>query len=515
MAGSGQKQGTTTTAGSSTFLSRQGSEDAQLEKKRRAGIREALLVEARQKFLESAPTPAASGYSRQLQALETGVNEYLKRNPSYNNRVVVLKPDEFDVAMALSTSKDVVQQSKDAVQLMLKRQGIEPDAAMLAGIAAHMSYGYDTKFGLSGYTQDAETQPNVGPGKVSVIVPNSNHADPSPVPGFSRKDNVDFFNRHETWHVKDSWYDMARFSPKALAGAQEWNAVTLSTNAEAREAYSTQMRKEALGDVGALGDMIRESAKTTAMISNVISYRQADPFDVLHLSSPVLEGLKSEIDKMGVEKFRKLDEKKTREFYHDVVEKYGISAKALKQAADCEVSGDDGMRAKLASSSDPDAKKAAQLLKLKNADPAAEDSDIPLTPAQEKTKAELDRYNPARALENRAFADGGRITPETLIGAYGKLKEELRQKAIKFPDNELYPLEMTKLQQTFVEMVRTTDYVAMNRRHAHEVEGDLPAQLQSRFAAPPAPAAAVEAAPKDGATAIAVKKPPAKPPTQP
>ncbi|TAL31193.1 MAG: hypothetical protein EPN97_11450 [Alphaproteobacteria bacterium] len=505
MAGSGtpKNQDATTAGVGSSFLNKQQGEDAKIEKARREGIRNALLEETRKKFLEA--PPAASGYSRQLQVLENGVNEYLKRNPSYNSRVVVLKPDEFDVAMALGMS------SKDAVQQMLKRQGIEPDAPMLAGIAAHMNYGYDTKFGLSGYTQDAETQPNVGAAKVSVIVPNSNHADPNPVPGLSHRDNVEFFNRHETWHVKDSWYDMSRFSPKAQAGALEWNAVTLGAGAEAREAFSTQMRKEALGDVGALGDMIRENKKTTAIIDNVIAYRQADPFDVLHLSSPVLEGLKSEIDRMGVEKFRKMDEKNVREFYHTVVEKYGVSANAVKKAADCEVSGDDGMRAKLASSPDPDSKKAAQLLKLKNADPAQEDSDIPLTPAQEKIKAELDRYNPARALENRAFTDGGKITPETLIDAYGKLTEELRQKTLKFPDSELYPLEMTKLQQTFVDMVRHTDYVAMNRRHGHEVEADLPAALQSRFAAPVAPVATAEAAPKEEAVTVTGKKTVPKP----
>jgi hypothetical protein len=505
MAGSGTKNQNTPSAAGSTFLPKQGSssEEAKAERRRREGIRDALLAQAREKFGQE--TPPTTGYTQQLQQLETGVNDYLKRNPALNSRVVVLNPDEFDVAQALGIP------SREAVRQMLKRQGVDAEAPMLAGLAGHMSYGFDTKFGISGTAQDAETELNVGAAKTSVIVPNSSHADPNPVAGFSYRDNIEFFNRHETWHVKDSWYDKNKFSRPAQALALEWNAEALSSNPEAREAFAMQLRKEALGDVGAIGDMIRESKKPISAIDNLVAYRKADPFDTLHLSSPVLEGMKRDIEVMGVEKFRRMSEKQVREFYHGTVEKYGMTGNAVKRALDIDALQDNGLRAKAASSPDPDTQKAVAFVKLKNADPAPEPSDIPLTPAQEKVKAELERYNPARLLEGKAFAAAGKITPETLVAAYSVLSEELRQKALKNPDSELYPLEMTKLQQGFVDMVRTTDYVAINRRHGYDIEKDLPEQLQSKFAVP----AKVENPAIPEATASAGKKPAPKPVTQP
>ena len=481
------------------------SEDARVaEKKHRELVNSGLVKMAREQFEQADPLKDA-GYTRQLQAMEKDLNDYLRRNPSFNLHAVVLHPDEFDAARALGMGP------QEAVKVMLNRQDLKPDAYMLAAIAKHMNFGYDSKFDLSGFTQDAETQPNVPSGtsplKSYVIVPNSNHADPNPIPGFSYQDNIDFFNKHEGWHAKDSWYDMTKYSPQAQAATVEWNTDALA-NPEAREAFAMQMRKEALGDIGSIGDMLREDkTRTTAMIDTVAAWRRTDPFDVQHLSAPVLEGLKTEIDKMGIAAFRRLDEKHVKEFYHSVSEKYGMTAKAVQRALDYDC-GDDAARLNITQQRDPDTQKAVAFMKMKNADPAPEDADIPLTAAQEEVKAALHKYNPSRELENRAMKLKGKVTPATFIEAYGQLEEELRQKALKEPNNPLYALQMTKLQETFIGMVPRADYVGINNRHKVNIEEAEPGL--SRFTTPPpeaAPPAAdtVQAAPKD-ATAPAVKK---------
>ena len=459
-----------------------GSEDAKAaERKRRADIREALLADARDRFATLAPL-ANTGYAAQLDGMQRDLNAYLKRNPSFNGRTVVLHPDEFDAATAIGIGP------RDAIRGMLSRQGIDADPNMLASIANHMKFGYESKFGLSGYTQDAETQPNVGTGadKAYVVIPNSNHADANPVPGLAYKDNIDFFNNHEGWHTKDSWYDMTKFSPQAQAASMEWNPDAL-TSTEAREAFAMQTRKEALGDVGSIGDMIRsDRTRTTDIITNVANWRRQDPFDVQHLSAPVLEGLKADIDKMGIAAFRKLDEQHVRAFYHDVVEKYGMNEKSVKRALDYDCA-DDTNRRNMEQLRDPDAQKGVAFARMKNADPAAEDADIPLTADQQRAKSSLDKYNPAKALEDRAFKLHGKITPATFIEAYGQLEEELRQKALREPSNALYPLQMTKLQESFVDIVKRTDYVAINRRHGVTIEDQEPGL--TRFSAPANPPA--------------------------
>jgi hypothetical protein len=94
-------------------------------------------------------------------------------------------------------------------------------------------------------------------------------------------------------------------------------------------------------------------------------------------------------------------------------------------------------------------------------------------------------------LLDRAFALGGKITPETLIKAHRDMAEQLLGQATaedaatkklgKSPD-PLYRLEIAKLQQTFVETVQSTDYVEVNKKRNVAIEEVEPGL--SRFATP-------------------------------
>jgi hypothetical protein len=215
----------------SRFLAQQPQIDA-AEKARRDQIREKLLKDAQDNFEKVAPL-AKNDYSKDLKKLEKEINDYLKRDPSYNGRAVVLDPNEFEAGTALG------MKPRDVIRRMLKKQNVEADAVDVDILTDKMGAGY--KFPVMsevGYTQDPFADSDVGqdPDKVAVVVPAS---DQYPyVPGLSYAENIDFVNHHEGWHVKDDVFFKAaeRYSDADRERARTYDFVAQRQPARARGA---------------------------------------------------------------------------------------------------------------------------------------------------------------------------------------------------------------------------------------------------------------------------------------
>ena len=120
---------------------------------------------------------------------------------------------------------------------------------------------------------------------------------------------------------------------------------------------------------------------------------------------------------------------------------------------------------------DPEVKRGLDFLKYADAwKVVPPDPDAPLTPAEKKLKDTLDKYNPGAELQDRAFKLKGKITPATMTEAYGLMENELRDQAVKHPENPLYQIQMTKLQEAYVKDVSTIDYVEANAKHGVKIE---------------------------------------------
>ncbi|MEZ0225779.1 MAG: hypothetical protein ACAH83_14585 [Alphaproteobacteria bacterium] len=483
-AGQEEQKGTTQPAASSTFLgpkpapARPKQEEDPAEKKRRADIRKVLIQQARDNYAALAPT-ADTRYAQQLQALETGVSDYLSRYKyeAYDGRQpIVLNPDQFGVGRALGMD------ARATVRKMLEQRGVDAPKDAVSDLAAHMSSTYESKFGFFGSTQNAEVRDfDAGSGKkYHVMVPSSGSIGPNRVPGMPYSDNIEFINRHEAWHMKDAWYDLSKF-PKDTqdTAAVGFSAPYLSADYDTREAYSMITRKEALSDIAAVGDMMRERhVNSYKMLNQVTAWREASPGDDAHITTPVLNGFKKEIERIGFGKFMKMSEADAQEFYHGVVEKYGMNEQSVKYAADYENASKDERRKLLADAgSDPEMKKALEFLKYRNAEPT--NPDAAMTNSDEKTQQTLDAYNPYKQLLDKAFEKGNKITPETLIRAHRDMADDLlakaddedaRRKNLGQSPNPLYRLELAKLQRVFNDTVQYSDYVELNKQRGVTIE---------------------------------------------
>lgn len=480
---------------------------AKQEKQRRIDIRKALIAQARDKYGDLS-AQGATAYGEQLRAMETGVNQYIA-NSGYQalkgREAIVLNPDDYSVGRALGLD------SKEIVRRMLEQRGVEAPKDALADIAAGMNRGYESRFGVVSRTQDAGVRDFDGKDgkRPYVMAPASDNIGPNRVPGMSYADNMEFINRHESWHIKDSWYDLSHLNRETVATARAGFASNYIANSEeAQEAYSLISRKEAIADISAIGDMMRDrKSNSYQLLNQVVDWRLSRTEDDTHTSAPVLKGMKAEIDKMGFGNFMKMSEDQVHNFYHDVVEKYGMSPGAVANAANyAEASKADKAQMLKEQGSDPDMKKAMEFLSHENSKPASDETfrnegDI---------KKKLDAYDPKPALLDRAFEIGKKITPETLILAHHEMADALfgqatdadaQARRLGQAPNPLYRLEMAKLQETFVEAVQTTDYVEANRKKGVAIEEVEPAL--EKLAAPAG----------DGGLAIVrpVKKPAQKP----
>lgn len=441
------------------------------EKKRRTRIRETLLDQARHdldKFADSSGT----GYSRDLQALGSRLTGNLKDDHStVHNKVVFVDPTKLDVALSLGFAPDY------AIETLLARQKVRiPDNSLkLAGDKA-TSY-FESKYGVKTYTQAPTAITNLkNPApEACVVIPSSEHALEVDIRGLSRQEQVDFTNRHESWHCLDSKYNLRHLDPKKVEAVKKGTLISHVNDMTALEIYATVYRKEALADVGAVGDLIRQG-KGLDLLDKVSAWRATDVMDLQHLSSPVLAGLKVKIDEIGLENFRKLSDADARNLYFEVTDTFGMTAKSLQ--IDIRMGTTTAAERKTyleRAQVDEDVARAVLLMGYLVTAPGAPAASAELTAGEQALAEKLKAWDADRLLDDKAFEISGKITPASIIKAYTVIQEDLRGRMKDDPGNPLYPLQATKLQQAFLTHARELDYVGVNAARGVDIVTAEPA----------------------------------------
>ncbi|MDE1153426.1 MAG: hypothetical protein PW788_12890 [Micavibrio sp.] len=436
---------------------------AQREEMRRIAISETLIIQAQKNFDYVAPL-AQNDYSRGLLSLQSRLTGTLLSqggNPNVHDRVVFLDPVQFDTARALG------MEPQNAVRALLALAKATADDAQVDALADHMSTGrYDLRYDLATTTQDPAAIYNSEKmtAQACVVVPSSDYM-PIVIPGITAAERVDFTNRHEGWHCLDTRYLLQGLN---LKGATE-NITTAEVLAspDLLKGMSLTTRKESLADVGAVGDMIRQEGKGLEFLDAIRDWRRGQARDVSHMSVLVLQGLRDAITGMGgVEAFRAMDEKKMEDFYFAINERYGMQPKAYEYALRLDAASE-SMRGSLtrAFGGTQEFDKAVAFRALytqpQAAGPAFTDK---LTPQEQATLRTVTAFDARKKLEDEAFKANGKITPATLIAAYGRMQGRFQEELARNPDNTTTPALMGKLQGVFVQDLTHIDYLATNAK---------------------------------------------------
>jgi hypothetical protein len=98
-----------------------------------------------------------------------------------------------------------------------------------------------------------------------------------------------------------------------------------------------------------------------------------------------------------------------------------------------------------------------------------------LNGADQALAGQLKAWDADKALDDKAFEIGKKITPQTIIAGYNKMQEDLHEKMKADPDNKLYPLQSAKLQQAFLNHARNLDYVSVNAARGVDIVKAEPA----------------------------------------
>ncbi len=437
-------------------------------------VRIALIDAARTEFMAS-KIQTGDTYSRDLNVFSERLTLSLQHMHGLHDRAVVLDPARFDAGTALGLPAVAI------VQMMLGEQNVEFEPSRARIVAGNMANFHKFAFGLVKTQNPAAFLNQTGAaGEACVIVPSSGHALPFTMPGMTLQQKIAFVNTHESWHCLDSRYPMQGFDEDAMdKELKKPNAARNS--ATVREFIALRYNKEALADVGGIGDLIRAGKADLTAIDAVSDWRKKLVGDPLHFSPPVLAEMKSQIVKMGLPAFRAMNDSQAQAFYFKIMDAKELTGSIVGYTVMLEDAKTPAQlrTLKILAGADPDFIRAQEFRRtVTAAEQAAKrgpQGDAPLTDKEKAGLARVRAWNASAMLQERAFALYGKITPQTMIGAYGALQTALMDGIKLQPDNAALPVLMTKLQQTFITDVRKIDYVAANARHGVDIAAVEPA----------------------------------------
>src|SRR5690606_12810080 len=109
---------------------------------------------------------------------------------------------------------------------------------------------------------------------------------------------LEFFNRHEAWYCKDAVNDPAQAEEVKTLVETEGGDPDTDPRMEA-----LRLRREALTDMGALGDMIR-AGREPGIISTIIRRREGGPEAAYgHSTAPALAAMEKALSGGGLPVF--------------------------------------------------------------------------------------------------------------------------------------------------------------------------------------------------------------------
>lgn len=437
---------------------------------RRAEIRSILIVDAQMRYPELAEK-GTNAYSKELTTLQTQLTDYLKRgDTAMHNAIVILDPAKVDVAVAIGVPLALV------IQHEASKYGKLADGSMANTAAPNAAKSFRAESGVTTYTQNPSAYPNMDNAEAQpcLIIPASDHAYPFTIPGFTHAQKIEFTNTHEGWHCLDSRYRMTAEQMEALKNGSPNDAKQLATTPNLLIAAAVIHHKETVADVAALGDMIRHG-HGMELIDHAIRWRQESVrSDYLHYSVPALKALKAEIAEKGLDAFRAQSADAARDTYFRLTDENALNPQRL-QAMALYVAGGEDVRSLLshAALSVPDIAKgiayANEVLKPAPPQQQLRDIIVALSPPDTALREALVAWKPLDKLEQTAFNQGGKLTPETLVQAYGTMQTELHGQ-LTGEDPRLAREKMTLLKGIFTRYLRTVDYVAANEKFGVNIE---------------------------------------------
>lgn len=397
-----------------------------------------LLTGAAGTSLAAAPpghdNTVVTNYSQDLDALGKRFTERLQNiDPGSDRTIVFIDPTKFDSAVALGLAP------AEAIQKILEIEEVStPD---LDSIAQNMS-GLAVRSQLTGDIS-LKTNPHASAAlqKICAITP----ADPSGMLATRNLTALDveaYTNYHEAWHCLDSKYNIVEPPLDALLLVSRNMPQEIIRSGDALSLISRINRTETFADQGAVGDMIREGYAID-IIDRIAEWRSSRSTDYIHFTSPGLMALKERINAMGIDKFRLLQEQELEKLYYDVTDAHAFSPEKIKSF--------------IVYTQAPPAKRVSMLAHgdidpsirfndmIKQAFEAGETSP-PASPEEKKhVKTALDEWNAEKTLNDEATRVDGQTTPQSIVKAYGRLQDRLRESLKKDPHNLLYPEQLTLL----------------------------------------------------------------------
>lgn len=452
-----------TTALSGTMLAQQSSgllADPQTTSKKNMAINEDLVLNAQQDFRMLAQLPATA-YSKKLDSLSSALNATAQ---PLGLKVSVIDPYVFDVGVGVGLRiEDVVAEIVDMKGLQHDLRWVEmlyPSIYNRVAMPGNKTY----------FTQKPETHGMRdigfnGPDRVLIPISDNLPLQGAIIPGLSIAETIELVTFHEAAHTTDDYFSFDGIDGKKLVRFDYSDPQQVEKNEDGFKYMNIVYKREALADVTALSQMIRRG-KNPDIIDKIIAMRDAEGEAAFtHLSSPVLDGLKKEIDKMGLDSFRKMDEKSARDFYFKCVETYAVDYQGLRVALRYHQAKTPDICEKYdrLSATDPAILKAVNLAKhIKKKTPAQEMAAHGYR-FYTTNDPEVLNWNPLPELVDRAFKNAKVVTPKTVIVAYGDIMDELAEQRRKSPDKEKdITIKMARLKDCFTRTLSLIDYASIN-----------------------------------------------------
>lgn len=414
---------------------------------------------------------AANGYSARLQSLETWLNAYAGRNglETYS-KIVILDPIKADVGLALGLNSEMIARS------MLLEKGVAPYRTFSGMLGDYLVSPVPTMTDSDSYTQNPHAlfvifnDARKGP---CTIVPSPENSIPAAlvIPGLHPSEALEFRNRHEGWHCLDNTYFNKPVPAPIYEAKRNKDLSVLAGNDRLLTGFLTLHKAEILADVGALGDMIRFGGKID-LIDRIIEWRAGMADDLIHLSAPVLKEFKDRIAGMGVDRFVAMTEAEARTLYYTVTEDFALDQTGLEALIAAEnhsapadpvqgVAGIERYRDYMAAPKAPASMMAAFTAILGGS--GITESDVASIKA---VSADLKNWSPLDALQDKAFALAGKVTPVSIVKAYIALQGDYNARTAANPDKaDLYIEMATRLKSVFVEKTMWLDYGKINAQY--------------------------------------------------
>lgn len=440
-------------------------------------VRQQLLLDAQENFYKSLGVPGQTAYARELDALQQRLTSQIAPGAPAIDGAVVLDPTKFDTGLALGLTPTMTVQAMidgkepvdDWTKLLSDHKLPEPRRSFfysVPGIAEDMGKQFTSGAGTSTYTQ-FPTERTGFSGAGCVIVPASEKEDPYKVKGLSYEDNLTYVNLHESWHCRDKRTSMSDIDSAAYEKFKPSDDIRkLPDDPEVRKAYARNNQQECFADLAAVGEMIR-GGKPATVLDAVMDWRKSTSWEVRHYTVTSLKAMQDEINKMGVDKFRKLDEKQAEAFYNKIVDDHALNARRVEIIQRSEsLNPLKSAPYMVTRFTDTEVSTAFAFRRGQNIDSFIAVAHEIVSPSGKKDPqlaAKLDKWDASALLQDKAFAADHKITPNTLIKAYTAMQDELRARIKKDPSQaSLYEAQMTKLQATFVAEVPKIDYERVN-----------------------------------------------------